>query len=161
MRKTIKRSTFLMLCCFTSVAVAAGEASCIPLPLKNQNKTITLPGVDGKDAKQIYFLKNISSESLWIDHPREPNRTANAGWSSYLRPGLWSAILIDRKNFVLNCAVIQPGKVDTRTCAKSITVCTLPKATLGAKRKGSYWLAEDQPWEELLVSAEKRGVKFK
>ena len=137
---------------------ASSTLSCVPLSLKAQNKTITLPGVEDPHTTQIYFLQNISQQSLWIDHPTA-GKSVSAGWSSYLHPQKWSAILINRKNFVLNCAVIQPGKVDYLNCAKSVKVCVASKTVFHSKRKGSYWLAEDKEWTELLVALEKRGME--
>lgn len=148
----------------TSYAVAPPitcPAGTIQLDAKLQNKTIMLPGVGETRSSEIYYFKNLTQQSLWLDHPVE-KRAANAGWSSYLRPGKWSALLLNRQNFVISCAVINPGKVDYQHCSKAILVC-VPKpktAVFESKRKGTYWLAEDQAWEDLVVGLGKRGVKF-
>ena len=161
MRKVLLTSGwFLGLCLLANVAYATSGITCTPFTPKTLDKTIILPGVDDPHTTQIYFLQNTSKQSLWIDHVVEKNRSANAGWSSYIRPGKWSAILINRKNFILTCAAIEPGKVDYQNCAKAVSMCT-PKITFNSKRKGSYWLVEDQSWDNLLSALEKRGVKLK
>ncbi len=155
-------AAFFMLI-FISVPVFAitdNKILCASLALKSQDKNISLPGVDESRTPKIYFLKNISQKSLWLDHPVE-HVAASAGWSSYLRPGNSSALLVNRKNFTISCAVISPGKVDYLDCEKAIAVCVPKQATMTTNRKGVYWLAEDQSAEELLKTLEKRGVKVK
>jgi hypothetical protein len=154
-----KSASLVFLLAISNVAQAASTLSCVPVTLKSLNKNIILSGDENPHTTQIYFVKNISKQSLWIDHPVE-HRSANAGWSSYFQPGKWSVLLTNRKEFELSCAVIQPGKVDYQACEKVISVCASPQVTFDSKRKGSYWLAEDKSWEDLLSALEKRGVKF-
>ena len=151
----------VMMFCLLKTAYAESHFSCTPLPLKSQDKMLILPGVSDSHATQIYFLQNNAPQSLWLDHSDKAKHSAHAGWSSYLRAGKWSALLLNRKNFSINCAEIQPGKVNYQDCAKSITVCVPQNIEFDSKRKGSYWLAEDQSWDELLNVLKKRGVKFK
>jgi hypothetical protein len=131
--------------------------SCPPLKLKSQNNNIILDA-STTATTQIYFLKNHSSKSLWLDHPVK-NASASAGWTSYLRPNEWSALLIDKKGFSLSCSVIQPGKVETLDCEQALTVCKPAHFTYTSTRKGSYWLVEAKSWKELLKALEKRGAK--
>ena len=145
----------------TNTAWAVTEIHCTPLIVKAQNKNIVLPGVDDPHTSQIYFLHNVSKKSLWLDHPNEHHKPMSAGWSSFLREGKWSAISINRKNFTISCAEIQPGEVVYHQCAKTIAVCTPHQTPLEAKRKGSGWMAEDQTWEDLLKVLGKRAIKLK
>lgn len=154
-----KSVLLVFLLAISNAVQAASTVTCVPVTLKSIDKNIILLGDDKPHATQIYFMKNISKQSLWLDHPVE-RRSANAGWSSYFQPGKWSVLLTNRKEFVLSCAVIQPGKVDYQACEKVITVCASPQVVFDSKRKGSYWLAEDKSWEDLLVALEKRGVTF-
>lgn len=149
----------LILGCAVSNAWCA-TFTCIPAPIKIQDKNFILPGPDPahKHASQVYFFYNISKQSLWLDHPVE-HRSASAGWSSYIQPQRWSAMLVDRQNFAVSCAQIKPGEVNYQSCEKVIKVC-IPKAdSFNAKRKGSYWLVEDKAWTDLLQGLEKRGFK--
>lgn len=151
----------LLTVLFGATNVAEAGITCTPITLKAHDKNIILPGVDDVHSSQIYLMQNVSKQSLWLDHPNERHRSASAGWSSYLLPGKWSALLVNRKNFTISCAEIQPGKVDYQNCSKAITVCTPHVASFDSKRKGSYWLVEDQSWEDLLKALDKRGVKLK
>ncbi len=138
----------------------ATQVSCTPMAIKSQNKVIVLPGpADDTNATTVYFFKNTTSQSIWIDHPVE-KASASAGWSSYLRPGNSSALLVNRKNFSISCDVIKPGHVVTLDCEKSVSICTVKQVTVSAKRKGTYWLVEDKSWDELLSALKKRGIQI-
>ena len=132
---------FLLLS-FDVFATHSNSFSCGPISLKSQNKNIILKRTDEKIAR-VYILKNVASHSIWLDHPTE-GRSLHAGWSSYLRPGNSSALLVNHKNFNISCAVIKPGKVDYLDCEKEIAVCTPKEVVLTGTRKGTYWLAEDK-----------------
>lgn len=132
-------------------------ASCQPLKLKSQNKNIMLDGSESVSS-QIYLIQNHSDKSIWLDHPAK-RTSASAGWSSYLRPGDWSAMLVDKKGFSLSCAVIAPGKVENLDCEQALAVCKPPHLVYTPSRKGSFWLVEGKSWKELLNTLEKKGVK--
>jgi len=121
---------------------------CSPVKVTVANQNILLSGPHEKNSSQMYFLKNKSQKSLWLDHPTKRG-TASAGWASYLQTERWSAIVVDKKDFSLSCAVIQPGKVDYLNCAQAISVCAPAHVAIPANRKGSYWLVENKPLEGL------------
>lgn len=148
---------------FCLVAVLAWVSSsyainCEPVALKSVNKTIILSGVQKPRTSQVYFLKNRSNRSIWIDHPHA-HHAMNAGWSSFLHNDKWSAIVLNRKNFSLSCVVISPGKVDNVDCERALSVC-MPKTTHAAARKGTYWVVEDKSLVDLLKIASKKGFVF-
>jgi hypothetical protein len=155
----------ILLCTQVSFAtsIAASPAklakphnTCVPMKLKSQNKSIVLEG--SPEAGQIFLIKNQSLKSIWIDHPVK-HPSASAGWSSYIRPNEWSALFLDKKDFSLNCSVIQPGKVENLDCAQALSVCKPSHLTYTSSRKGSFWLVEGKPLKELMKALEKRGVK--
>ncbi len=148
---------FLALFCLSLNAIAADKVACTSLKIKAQDKSITLPG---KSTPQIYFLKNTSEKSVWIDHPVKRSAGASAGWAAYVSPGSWSALVIYKKGFALTCATIQPGKVDYLDCSHIISICTPPQVKDTARFKSSHWLSENKTWDELLKALEKRGVVF-
>jgi hypothetical protein len=159
MRNWLLAGTFTFLLMGLSVNVSAGEHTvCTPVTMtaKEQNKEIMLAGPEGAaEPAQIYLFKNIGSRGIWIDHPVE-RPSASAGWSSYLRAGNSSALLVNRKTFAINCAVIKPGKVEYLDCGKVVTVC-LSKAVITKNRKGTYWLVEDKSWEDVVRELAKRA----
>lgn len=158
MRSLLLASAFVLAS--MSFNAFAADVSCTPIDIKSQNKVLVLPGPEDKQASIVYFFKNKTTKSIWIDHPVE-RASASAGWSSYLRSGNSSALLVNRKNFTISCDLIKPGKVEALDCEKSISVCTVPQITVSSTRKGTYWLAEDKSWDDLLKALEKRNVKIK
>lgn len=160
MRNLVLHSVMILAILAGNTASAAETFACSPAVVKTENKNIILPGPNDPKETKIYFFNNISQESLWLDHP-VPHASASAGWSSYLRPSNWSAILVNRKDFVINCAVIKPGKVDYKDCGKAITICSPKTSTLGSKRKGSYWIVEDKSWDDFVKSFTSRAANKK
>ncbi len=160
--KNIKINVFLasMIFCLNVVSAHASSFACVPAKIKTQDKSIILNVTDKELVKNatIYFVKNTSTKSVWLDHPTK-HAGASAGWSSYLQPDHWSALLLDKKDFSLTCAVIQPGKVDYLNCEKVLSVCLPTQVTFQSKRKASYWLVEDKSWNNFLLALKKRGVK--
>ncbi len=158
MRRQTTKFLLILLLSFSGIAFADLKVICKPLKAKEHEKNIILPGVDQPRTTVIYFIQNIAKQSLWLDHPVQ-RRSASAGWSSYVQPGMWSALLVNRKDFAISCAEIQPGKVDYLHCEKVISICSPEKLAVDSKRKGSYWLTENKSWDDLLKALEKRGVK--
>lgn len=154
----LRHLAIVIILLLSSVAHAASNISCVPAVVKVEDKSIILPGSDDPKIRIVYFFNNISKKSLWLDHPVE-KPSASAGWSSYLRMGNWSALSINRKNFKISCAEIQPGKVDYQECATSVAICTpkqMPKSD--AKHKvGSGWIVEDKSWDEFVLVLSKKG----
>jgi len=142
---------------FFNVANAAPSGlSCTPAVVKVEGKNIILPGPTQEKTAQVYFFNNISKKSLWLDHPID-KLSASAGWSSYFQPGNWSAMVVNRKDFTISCAQIEPGKVAYQECAKAIAICTPKQVDFDAKRKGSYWLVEDKSWDDFVVALKKHS----
>jgi hypothetical protein len=142
---------------FNSVQ-AGSTPPCTLAKVKVQDKNILLLAAGG--TKQVYVIQNARTKGLWIDHP-VARPSASAGWSSYVRAGNWSALVVDRKEFTISCAVIQPGKVEYQDCVHTISVCSPKEALFKSATKGTYWLAEDKPLDELVKAAAKRGVTIK
>ena len=141
-----------------SAAFAADKTLCTPIELKSADKNIALQGPEKGQPSRIYFIKNMSSKSIWIDHV-VTQASASAGWATFLHAGHWSAFLLNRKNFLMSCAVILPGKVDYLDCKKAVSVCVPKTVSMDAiSRKSTYWLAEDKSWDDLLKALAKRKV---
>jgi hypothetical protein len=131
--------TFLLL--LTTAVIA--NAITFPLAkISPQDKNILLLN----QGTQIYLIHNVSQQSIWIDHPIK-NRSASAGWASFIRPGRWSALNLDKKDFVMSCSQIKPGEIVYLNCEKTISIYVYPIPT---KKSGTYWLIEDKPYNELL-----------
>ena len=149
--------TLLLLLLSSSVSASN---TCVPLLIQNSTKEIILPGPNQPRETVVYLFKNLTTHSIWVDHP-VPHPSVSAGWSSYLRPGNLSALLVNRKNFTMNCATIKPGRVEYLDCAKVVSVCTPTTAVITSARKGTFWLVEDKAWDVLIKLLAKHGVQIK
>jgi hypothetical protein len=158
MQKNIISCILAMLSIVSSLSVAA-PLTCVPVKVKVVNHNLILEGASlAAPAGQLYFFKNNSQKSLWVDHYGKQS-AASAGWASYIRTHNWSALFLNKKEFTLSCAVIQPGKVDYVNCGQALSVCVPAHPALPSNRKGSYWLVEDKPWDVFLTLLARRGVK--
>jgi hypothetical protein len=141
--------------------VFAAVPQCSPVSFKLEGKNILLPGPQHSKTPLIYFFQNKSLQSVWIAHPYLKNRGVSAGWASYLRPGNWSAVVLNKKNFSVSCSMIQPDKVEPLDCSKTLSICVPQNIVTAAPLEGNYWLADDKKWGEFLQTLEKRGVSFR
>jgi hypothetical protein len=155
----IALNCFILVFGLLQVVNAASKVACIPMKLMEKNKNIILAGPEKSAPSPIYFFKNIGKQGIWLDHPS--NRSMNAGWSSFVRTGNWSALLLNRKEFAISCAVIEPGKAENLDCTKVVTVCMPKEAAFKTMPKGTYWLAEDKAWDDIIKAVEKRGITLK
>lgn len=133
--------------------------SCTPVKIKIENNIIIFPDVLQPNTSQIYFFKNNSPQSIFIDRVNK-NPGASAGWSTYLRPGNWAVLAINQKNFAVSCVMIQPGRVIPLNCSRTLFVCIPQNIVTLTPLKGNYWLVEDKPWEGLLKTLQKKNIKI-
>jgi hypothetical protein len=138
-----------------NAAIAADQ--CQPISYIMEKNDMQLSG-NPKTATQIFFFTNQSDKSIFIDRVSN-NPGASAGWSTYLRPGNWSVLLLNKKNFTVHCSMIEPGKVIPLNCEEMIQVCTPPNLTINSKLKGNYWLVEDKTFDVAMKILEKKGIK--
>jgi hypothetical protein len=145
-------------CLILNYAWAETTPSLSPAKIQKQGQYVILPGPDQADHIQVYYFKNVSKQGVWIDHPIK-NPSLSAGWSSYLQAGNGSALALDRKNFAISCAVINPGKVDYLNCSDVLSIYSEHSKPSNPKQKGSAWIAEDLKWDVLIEKVGKRGFR--
>jgi hypothetical protein len=156
------RIPFAIILLFTTwlSTAFANPSDCIPVPLTVQEKNITLPGAQDAKTPVVYFFQNKSLQSVWIDHPDQSRRGVSAGWASYLRPGNWSALVLNKKNFSVSCSMIQPGKVEALDCSKTLSICQPQNITSPKPFQGNSWLAEDKKWEAFVKLLQKKNIQW-
>lgn len=148
--------SFMLNLAWVTTGYAADNHACLPVPIKKVGNDIVLLTSPPPKTSWIYFFKNVSSKSTFIDHPT--GKGASAGWSSYLRSDRWSALALNKSNFTIHCSTIEPGSVVPLDCSKVITVCMPKNPITKSPLKGNFWLVEDKPWEGFIKGLEGRGV---
>lgn len=160
----------LFYCCLLAFLSANASASVAPHLLLGQidchpkniqvEKQITILNVQKESQSPIlYFIKNISTNNIWLNHPLDKDPSAKAGWGSYLLSNHWSALLLNQHDFAINCAQMGPsGKINYLDCAKTIKVCD-SNIKLDPAISGSYWYVENQTWTDFLPKVKARLKK--
>ena len=117
-----------------------------------QGETVTL-----KSKKPtLVFIHNLSNTDFWITHP-VTDPSASAGWTSRLQAGNWSALVVDKPSFLLNCIESRPGHEQQVPCEGAIAVCKWKGATLPESSKGTFWAGEDKSLPALTADIGGRG----
>ncbi len=108
------------------------------------------------DKPSLVMIHNLSNLDLWITHPvSEPG--ANAGWSSRLQAGNWSALALSDKTFDLSCIESRPGHEQQVPCVGLLAACTWSNVTMPKKESGTFWAGEDMTLTALKAHVGSRG----
>jgi hypothetical protein len=118
-------------------------AACKPISVKKD------PFIVGSDKPVLLLIHNVSSSELWLTHPSD--KGVSAGWSSQIQGGNWSALVLNKKSFALQCIESQPGHEQQVPCIGLITVCQWTKDVKFAS-PNTAWAGENKPLKELMQS---------
>jgi hypothetical protein len=116
--------------------------SCKPIRLKGESTLLSTK------KPLLMMIHNLSDADLWITHPVS-EASANAGWSSRLQAGNWSALALDISSFELSCIESKPGHEQQVPCSGVISICRWP-VTMPKKSPGTYWAGENMALAGLL-----------
>ncbi|HAZ7573639.1 hypothetical protein OQJ02_00455 [Legionella sp. PATHC032] len=143
-------SFYLLLLSTGLFAESTFPDGCRAVPVQGQS--VTLKAKKNK----LVFIHNVTNLDLWITHPvTEPG--ASAGWTSRLQAGKWSALLVDKAAFILNCIESRPGHEQQIPCENAIAVCQWKGVKIPASAQGTFWVAEDLSLAALTAAVGGRG----
>lgn len=117
-----------------------------------QGETVTFNAKKNK----IVFIHNAASNDLWITHPAS-DQGASAGWSSRLQPKHWSALAIDKGEFLIHCIESRPGHEQQVPCEGAIAACEWTNPEFAKDATGTFWAGEDMNVAELTATLGGRG----
>lgn len=125
---------------------------CIPLAVQGELVKLST------DKPLIAMIHNLSNTDLWITHP-VTDSGAQAGWSSRLESGKWSALALDSqtKKFTLSCIESKPGHEQQIPCSDVLAVCQWPDTKMPEKKSGTFWAGEDMDMLPLKAYIERLG----
>lgn len=110
---------------------------------------------------RLYAIKNISKKIIWLTYERK-NPGAGAGWDTQLSPQHWSAILITRRQFNLQCHFQNKSGVMMRVpCEHVIRACQFSEFYSHHPIGGSYWIVENALFHDLIPHIRARGFSLK
>lgn len=131
----------VILCCVISMGVRAQEVyprGCVPWPIRD-----AMPNITTKQPLML-MLHNLSDADLWVTRPAS-NQGAQAGFSSLLQAGKWSALAINQDNasLPLQCIESKPGHEQAIPCSDVLAICQWPKVTFPEANAGIFWAGEN------------------
>ena len=103
------------------------------------------------------MIHNLSTIDLWITHP-VTEASANAGWSSRLQGGNWSALALDKESFELSCIESRPGHEQQVPCAGLLAACQYSPVKMPKAEAGTFWAGEDMALSALKAHVGSRGI---
>ncbi|PJD92393.1 MAG: hypothetical protein CK424_05650 [Legionella sp.] len=145
----------LILLCVLPLVTTAQEIypkGCVPWVIHDP-----IPDIDNKKPT-VLMLHNLSTNDLWITHPvKSPG--AQAGFSSLLQMGKWSALVLNRahKSFLLQCIESKPGHEQQISCADVLAICQWPNSKIPEDKTGVFWAGENMDLSPLKAYIERQG----
>ncbi len=149
------------LCSYSSTYAANPFGNnCMSKNFRHVNQQVILNNLPSAH-QQIFLIHNISQESIMLNHVN-PNHDSSmdAGWTTQLDTGNWSAIVLQSTHFALSCQARLPNQIVPVDCKMVITVCQMNPATITKALAGDFWLSEDYSASDLRQHMAARGVKF-
>lgn len=149
------RGLFLLLSGVFSVTVFAQTqfpAHCSPVDFKfSQNNAVLIAK---KITSRVYAITNVGKDPVWINHQKQ-NPGAGAGFASQLYPDHWSALLVNSKNFSMDCHVQQSNGMAVVPCEKVLKLCEFED--IHTSKSGEFWVVENVPQSQLMQHITARG----
>ena len=126
------------------------EISSVGVVLNNNGK---------KDPPKLFFIKNNSDFSIWVDKANKGTKGLSAGWASEIEKHHWSALLLaEDGQFKMYCSRTIGNRQKLLDCKKFITVCHATQVKYNDTPNGGYWATENQKAKDFLPALEKRGI---
>ena len=107
----------------------------------------------------VMMLHNVSETDLWITQVLKDNPGVNAGFTSLLQAGKWSALTFDKPTeaLTIRCIESKPGHEQSVPCADVLAVCQWLKTKLPEPATGAFWAGENMDFNPLKAYIERRG----
>ncbi len=109
---------------------------------------------------RLYAIENTSKHPIWLNHQRK-QVGMGAGWASELFPNHWSALLVTKRVFGLQCQIAKKsGGMPSVPCKKVLHVCQFGQFDSKNPMMGGYWVVENVLFPALEPRMRKRGFKM-
>ncbi len=145
----------IILFCVLSNGTQAQEVypkGCIPWPIHDAMPLIT------STKPIILMLHNLSDADLWVTRPSS-DQGAQAGFSSLVQVGKWSALVINQDNasLPLKCIESKPGHEQQIPCSDVLAICQWPKTKFPEASSGIFWAGENMNLAPLQAYLARQG----
>ncbi len=127
---------------------------CTPYTVHGENVALST------NKPTIMMLHNLTNIKIWVTHYTS-NAGAQAGWSSMLDAGKWSALALSphKKQFKLTCIESQPGHEQPIACQDVLAVCEWENSHTPENKSGTFWAAENMEMKPLKAYLQRMGFQ--
>jgi len=143
-------SLAFILMAFKPYAAEIFPRGCKPLVVKDELLTLVA------EQPTLVMVHNISTTDLWMTHPVS-HHSANAGWTTQLQSGQWSALVYNEKTFDLSCIESRPGHEQQVPCAGLLAACEWSNFAMPKTESGNFWVGENLTLTALMAHVGSRG----
>lgn len=154
-------SSILLIACSSKQSHhPAFPAGCTPVGYTHKDLYVHL--TSSPKHSGLYLLYNDTMHKVVVDHVLMHDPAASAGWGTIMQPKRYSAILIDLKNFRMQCQKALPNfHYVVVPCKTVLHVCQFKtfKTKSVNQLHASYWVAENQTASAILPAIHKRGMQ--
>lgn len=150
---------FGIFCCILAFSIHAQEVypeGCVPWAIHD-----AVPVIKAQQPL-ILMLHNLSDTNLWVTRPSSDSG-AQAGFSSLLQAGKWSALAINQNkaSLPLQCIESKPGHEQAIPCGDVLAICQWPNTKFPEASSGIFWAGENMLLDPLLAYVARQGYVLK
>lgn len=144
--------------CFFSLSSLTWAESTLPVgcqAVEVQGESVKLTF----EKSRLAFVHNLTNTDLWITHSGASS-DMDSSWAGRLQAGNWSALIVDKPPFVLNCIESRPGHEQQVPCEGVIALCLWLGVEISDKQggQGTLWTEEDKSLDALTAAVGARGL---
>lgn len=124
-------------------------------PIAVQKETLTI----NTKKPRLIFIHNTTENDLWITH-QVADSGANTGSSSRIQANNWSALVVSKGPYTMECIESKPGHEQQIPCLGSVVLCQYKKTKMPPSRQPDYWAAEDMSLRALTSAVGGKGFEI-
>ena len=100
---------------------------------------------------RVYVLYNVSYAPVLVQHPTN-GHILSLPQPSIIKPGKWSAILVENHNYPIACQDYTIGYQHQIACSEVVKACELAVSPVMLSSQGEYWITENNSSKSALFS---------
>lgn len=145
----------MLLIPFSANAQEIFPKGCAPYAIHGEYATLSV------EKPTVVMFHNLAHTKIWLTR-HHALAGAQAGWSSEISPGKWSALVLEphRHAFQFACIESQPGHEQPVSCQEVLAVCQWPKTHLPNDQSGTFWAGENMTMQALTAYLQRMGFQL-
>ncbi len=143
----IAAGVFIGVACINTATLASKKklpfpSGCFQRGYSYKYHVLTLTPTAKHHPQSLYFIKNISSNSVKISQIRVSDKPYIMHNVTTIKPHLWSALATDIKvsKFICTRKSRHDKHDDIIDCKNVLSICEFPHSRFGENHRGNYWV---------------------